>query len=337
MKNMNLKTISQVSKGFGISTRTLRYYEQIGLIQSVKLDNFAYRTYDEDTVLKLKQIIILRKLRIPLKQISEILKSQNVDKAIEAFEQKLVELDDDIMSLTTIKEVIQAFLERLNIKNDKLDLLEDDNLIEMVDALTVSKNNLKEEKTISELGRASEKLERLTDNDVRIVYIPPMTVASCHYVGQDPEMHTGKMIGEFVRNNNLVALKPDMRHIGFNNPINEPSSGHGYERWVSIPDDMEVSAPLKKIRFHGGLYAAHAIKMGDFDHWPLLWDWVQRSEKYDQDWGSLRCTPHSETMDWAFEEELNFVNNVQNPYLDDSYMQLDLLVPIKVKIKWQSG
>lgn len=108
------------------------------------------------------------------------------------------------LSLTTIKEVIQAFLERLNIQHDKLDLLEDDNLIEMADALTVSKNNLKEEKTISELGRASEKLERLTDSDVRIVYIPPMTVASCHDVGEEPEMRTGRIIREFVLNNNLV-------------------------------------------------------------------------------------------------------------------------------------
>ena len=33
---MELQTISEVSKRFGISTRTLRYYEQIGLISPVK-------------------------------------------------------------------------------------------------------------------------------------------------------------------------------------------------------------------------------------------------------------------------------------------------------------
>jgi len=33
---MELQTISEVSKQFNISTRTLRYYEQIGLLQSTK-------------------------------------------------------------------------------------------------------------------------------------------------------------------------------------------------------------------------------------------------------------------------------------------------------------
>lgn len=71
---MELMTISKVSKSFGISTRTLRYYEQIGLIQSDKLDDYMYRVYSPETVTRLNQIIILRKLRIPLKNIADILK-----------------------------------------------------------------------------------------------------------------------------------------------------------------------------------------------------------------------------------------------------------------------
>jgi len=38
---MELQTISQVSKSFGISTRTLRYYEQLGLIKSIKKEDYA--------------------------------------------------------------------------------------------------------------------------------------------------------------------------------------------------------------------------------------------------------------------------------------------------------
>ena len=44
---MKLTTISEISREMNISTRTLRYYEQIGLIESVKRDDYAYRTYDE--------------------------------------------------------------------------------------------------------------------------------------------------------------------------------------------------------------------------------------------------------------------------------------------------
>ena len=71
---MELKTISQVTKSLNITTRMLRYYEQIGLIKSERTDNYAYRVYTEDTVRRIEQIIILRKLRISLKQIAVILK-----------------------------------------------------------------------------------------------------------------------------------------------------------------------------------------------------------------------------------------------------------------------
>ena len=100
---MELQTISQVSKHFNISTRTLRYYEQIGLINSVKQEEYSYRTYDEDIILRLQQIILLRKLRIPLKDIAYILKSENVTLAINTFQQSLSEIEDEIMALTTIK------------------------------------------------------------------------------------------------------------------------------------------------------------------------------------------------------------------------------------------
>lgn len=76
---MELKTISQVTKSLNITTRMLRYYEQIGLIKSERTDNYAYRVYTEDTVRRIEQIIILRKLRISLKQIAVILKCRKCD------------------------------------------------------------------------------------------------------------------------------------------------------------------------------------------------------------------------------------------------------------------
>jgi hypothetical protein len=47
---------------------------------------------------------------------------------------------------------------------------------------------------MSELNQASEKLEKLTDRDVRIIYLPPMTVASAHYIGENCEGVSNDMI-----------------------------------------------------------------------------------------------------------------------------------------------
>ena len=155
---MELQTISLLSKQFNISTRTLRYYEQIGLITPKKKEDFAYRCYDENTVVRLQQIIVLRKLRIPLRQIAEILKSEDTAVAINAFSQNLAEIDDEITALSTIKGVIQTLLTRLHLQNDTLRLLDDESLLEIVDSLTVSKINFKEEKTMEELNKANGKL-----------------------------------------------------------------------------------------------------------------------------------------------------------------------------------
>ncbi len=99
---MEIQTISQISKAFNVSTRTLRYYEQIGLLPSVKKENYAYRTYEEKAVLRLQQIIILRKLRIPLKQIAEILQNEDSVTAIEVFRKSIAEIDDEMTALSTI-------------------------------------------------------------------------------------------------------------------------------------------------------------------------------------------------------------------------------------------
>ena len=83
VKNMELQTASQVSQNYSVSTRMLRYYEQMGLVESNRKDDYAYRVYDEDALKRLQQIIILRKMQIPVKKISVILNNPDAATAIE--------------------------------------------------------------------------------------------------------------------------------------------------------------------------------------------------------------------------------------------------------------
>ena len=57
---MELITITQISKMFDISTRMLRYYEQIGLLKSLRKDDYTYRVYDAHSVIRLQQIIMIK-------------------------------------------------------------------------------------------------------------------------------------------------------------------------------------------------------------------------------------------------------------------------------------
>ena len=345
---MELLTISNVSKEFGVSTRTLRYYEEIGLITSTRKEDFAYRVYTEDAILRLRQIVVLRKLRIPLKQIADILQSGNVVVAIESFERSLAEIEDEITALSVIRDATSVFLAKLNLENDWTALLDDGSLLEVVDALTIPKINFKEGKTMSELNQANEQLNQLTDKQVRIVYLPPATVASAHIIGFNPNgakddfypaAETGRLLREFIMETNLVAVKPDFRKFGFNSPTGydwHPSDAtndvdmcedHGYEHWVTIPDDMEVPAPMTKKHFPGGLYAAHMIPYGEFGEWELLWKWLERSTQYEFNPGDPDC------MDGLMEEHTNAFTHYSNlkSKFDPTGIQFDLLIPIKWK------
>lgn len=132
----------------------------------------------------------------------------------------------------------------------------------------------------------------------------------------------------------LLKIKPDARSFGFDCSkgaavIGEPS--HVYEMWVSIPDDLEISAPLVKRTFDGGLYAAHVLRAWDFQDWRRLKEWVNASDKYDNDWGSPRWESPETLFGQGFEETLNFYNFIQKHNSEMNYLQLDLLFPIKEK------
>lgn len=327
---MELQTISQVSKTFHVSPRTLRYYDQIGLLPSQKKEGYAYRVYDENALQQLQKIILLRKLRIPLKQIGGILQNEDALAAIEIFRCSINEIDSEMDALSTIKTVLLSLIEHLNRNISakiNLSLLEDQSVLKIIDGLEMKKTALKEGKSMEDLNQAEKTINKLTDRDVRIVYLPPATVAAYQYIGDDPELHAGAVIDAFVRKNNLTSSYPALRHYGFNspNPADE-TNHHGYEMWVSIPAGMDVPAPLIKKQFSGGLYAAYMIPMGAFEQWELLSSWVCNNNKYEYrgNWD-----PHN--MFGFLEEHLNYIGHANLPNTEPEQMQLDLLIPVQEK------
>lgn len=57
-------------------------------------------------------------------------------------ERTLSELENEIAALFTIKSVLNSFTEKLNLNIEKLALLDDKELLEIMDSLTISKINL---------------------------------------------------------------------------------------------------------------------------------------------------------------------------------------------------
>ena len=61
-----MKTVKDVSEITGVSIRTLRYYDEIGLLKPTELTEAGYRLYDNKALEKLQEIMFFRELEIPL-------------------------------------------------------------------------------------------------------------------------------------------------------------------------------------------------------------------------------------------------------------------------------
>ena len=327
---MNDLTISQVSKLYDVTPRMLRHYEKLGLIETLHKEDYAYRMYDENAVRRLQQIIVLRKLRIPLKQIAVILNDKEQLQALQIMRENISELDDEIASLEKVRSILKAFVERLDKSiqgKSRIDLLEDTELNAVVSTLSLSKAVLKENTSMTELNKADEILNK--NLSPRIILLPPFTVASHHYIGENPEEYVGDAVDKFIKESRLYEIKPDSRYFGFNhpNPGVREDGLYGYEVWVTVPDDMKIPEPLVKKSFKGGLYAAYTIRFPEFHYWQELIKWAESNDKYEPDYRG-----NDDTMGGLLEEHLNWVYASHMGWPDNGIDgQLDLLLPIKRK------
>ena len=83
---MQIKEFAEVS---GVSVRTLHYYDEIDLLKPAFVDEWTgYRYYDENSLLRMQEILFYRELDFSLKSISEILSSPDYDKKKAISEQK---------------------------------------------------------------------------------------------------------------------------------------------------------------------------------------------------------------------------------------------------------
>lgn len=72
-------TIKSLSEMAGVSTRTLRYYDEIGLLKPARINSSGYRLYGKKEVELLQQILFYRELEVSLEEIKQIISSPTFD------------------------------------------------------------------------------------------------------------------------------------------------------------------------------------------------------------------------------------------------------------------
>lgn len=105
-------TVGILAKLAGVSVRTLRHYDSIGLLKPESVKANGYREYGEKSLLRLQQILLYRELGLELSKIREILDSPEFD-ALEALSVHKQNLLQRIGRLQAIVETVDGTIEYL--------------------------------------------------------------------------------------------------------------------------------------------------------------------------------------------------------------------------------
>lgn len=118
--NMNY-TVQKLAKLAGISTRTLRYYDEIKLLKPARINSSGYRIYSEVEVDMLQQILFYRELGIELETIRAIVTSSSFDKteALREHHEKLLDKKKQLELLIANVEKTIAMADGRIIMSDK--------------------------------------------------------------------------------------------------------------------------------------------------------------------------------------------------------------------------
>ena len=103
-------SIKELAQLAGISTRTLRYYDEIGLLKPSRVTGAGYRYYSQEEVALLQQILFYRERGFELKTIQQILTDPDFD-MLKAMEAHLLALENQKAAtealIQTVKKTIQ--------------------------------------------------------------------------------------------------------------------------------------------------------------------------------------------------------------------------------------
>lgn len=74
-------SIQEIAKLAGTTSRTLRHYDDIGLLAPSRIAHNGYRHYDQTALVRLQRILLLRELGLGLPQIAEVLDAPSAPSA----------------------------------------------------------------------------------------------------------------------------------------------------------------------------------------------------------------------------------------------------------------
>jgi len=273
-----LVKIKEVTGRYSVSARTLRYYEDMGLIASARSSDYAYRLYDEAALKRLEQILILRKLNISIKDIQRVFSTDSSTVVLEVLGQKVEDIDGEVALLHELREIVITFIHQI----ENADFSKDADvklLYEKAKEIEIrlgAEDYTGSQFDVNHLLDVTEKINEKKMPEVRIVRLPRCKMATSGI--PDPSF---TKVWDFSgwwstydkkrRGVNYAALDFLFAEDG------------GLVWWMMVEQDAtsEDCGGYEIIDFEGGLFAVHTSIDEDMESQSLVYErikqWIQKT------------------------------------------------------------
>lgn len=105
-------SIQQIASSAGVTSRTLRHYDQLGLLVPARVGGNGYRYYDTESLVRLQRILLLRELGLGLPAIADVLDGEVSDEValtahVRWLEQEGARIRDQILAVNSTIHALQ--------------------------------------------------------------------------------------------------------------------------------------------------------------------------------------------------------------------------------------
>lgn len=311
----NLIKIREISVKYDVSARTLRYYEDMGLIESIRSDDYAYRLYDEAALKRLEQILILRRLNISIKDIKRIFSTAGSEVVLDVLGKKVDHIDEEVSLLHELKKIVLEFIAQIK----RLDFEKETDvklLYEKAKDIETQIANTDYNGNSAMAERFFEVTEKLNNKvpDIMIVRIPKFRAVTSGAMPYD-DIFGRFQLWQEAHNDFYKPIIFDAPDFLFEN--------NGNLEWIwRIKDEITEAdtAPYQIIEHPGGLYASAVSIDGDDESGnkvlQKIQKWIERTNFIIDD---SRAT------------SVNMIYTDEEIRKGLGYHQLNFYAPIKLK------
>lgn len=195
---MNYFSSGEVAKKLGVSLRTIRYYDDIGLVEPTSKDDSGRRLYTAEDILQLQKVMLLKETSMPLKDIQNILNQITMERILLLHKEKL---ERDVEQLSLSLDHTHSLLNMIKLEKD----IKWEHLIPLLGEDLEEKRQQRSaamEMVFSGKEQAvlQENLPKLEDNPMEVAkWINIIKrIELCIAEGKVPESPVGQLIAEDV-------------------------------------------------------------------------------------------------------------------------------------------